>query len=83
MTTLLLHETMSPPRRTFCKDDDVAAQRLRPQPHDVYHIAQPLPSCSLDLEKDLRLGPPQYPNQKATIYQEDSLVLMNSQTIHQ
>jgi hypothetical protein len=58
MTTLLLHETMSPPRRTF-HDDDVAAQRLRPQPHDVYHIAHLL------LEKDLRLGPLQYPHQKA------------------
>jgi hypothetical protein len=71
MTTLLLHEAMSPPRRTF-DDDDVAAQRLRPQPHDVYRRAHLL------LEKDLRLGPPQYPHQKATIYQKDSLVLMNN-----
>jgi hypothetical protein len=40
--------------------------------YDVYHIAHLL------LEKDLRLGPPQYPHQKATIYQKDSLVLMNN-----
>jgi hypothetical protein len=55
-----------PPRRTF-DDDDAAAQRLRPEPHDVYHIAQLLPSCTLGLEKDLRPGPPKYPKQKATI----------------
>jgi hypothetical protein len=55
-----------PPRRTSA-DDDAAAQRLRPEPHDVYHIALLLPSCTLDLEKDLRLGPPKYPNQIATI----------------
>ena len=51
-----------PMRKTF-DDDDAAAQRLRPEPHDVYHIAQLLPSCTLDLEKDPRLGPPKYPNQ--------------------
>jgi hypothetical protein len=51
------------PQKAFFVD----VQRLRPEPHDVNHIAQLLPSCTLDLEKDLRLGPPNYPNQKATI----------------